>query len=276
MTTTPSEEPGLPGPYAARLGLTGAPGADLDGLRAMQRAHIRAIPFENLDPVRGVVPSLEPADIEAKLVRGGRGGYCHEHDILFSHMLTRVGFGVTELGARVVRGAADPAARPRTHMALLVDVPGERTPYLADVGFGERFGLLEPVPLVVDREFEGAGRRHRLVHAPHRGPLPLWVLQAWEDGAWRGQYAFTLDPFERSDFAAANWFVATNPRSPFARRPYVQRSFPDGGHLSLVDHLLTRTDLNGARTEREIPEGGLVPVLTGEFGLTLPADFALA
>jgi N-hydroxyarylamine O-acetyltransferase len=193
-------------------------------------AHLRGIPFENLDALRRRAPSLELGDLTAKLVAGPRGGYCYEHNTLFAAALEALGFGVTRLAARVVVGADRVESRPRTHMALLVEVPGRPGPYLADVGFGAIGALLEPVPLVAGTEFEGAGRRHRLVTVEHPGPLELWVLQAYgeerggvaSDGPWQAQYAFTLEPFEHADFEVVNWHIGTNPRSPFTQRLYVQ------------------------------------------------------
>ncbi|MGW0870015.1 arylamine N-acetyltransferase family protein [Streptomyces sp. NPDC002740] len=263
--------------YLRRIGWEGERRADAATLRGVHLAHSRAIPFENLDPLRGTVPSLAPADLIAKLVRGGRrGGYCYEHNMLFAAVLEALGFGVTLLTARVVVGAQRFEDRPRTHMALLVEVPGAPLPYLADVGFGARGALLEAVPLTADTEFHDAGRRHRLVHAPHHGPLDLWVLQAHETngasdgGAWQAQYVFTLEPFERPDFEVINWHIATNPRSPFSSRVYVQRSTP-GRHLLLDGLLLTGTDADGTVERRELTdETEARRVLDEEFGVAVP------
>jgi N-hydroxyarylamine O-acetyltransferase len=212
----------------------------------------------------------------AKLVRDGRrGGYCYEHNTLLAAVLEALGFRVTLLTARVVLGARRFEDRPRTHMALLVDVPGEPQPYLADVGFGARGALLEPVPLTADVEFHDAGRRHRLVHAPHRGPLELWVLEAQAHGGsegdvWQAQYAFTLEPFERPDFEVINWHIATNPRSPFSSRAYVQRVTPDR-HLLLDGPLLTETHADGTVKQRELTdETEARRVLDEEFGIAVP------
>jgi N-hydroxyarylamine O-acetyltransferase len=262
--------------YFWRIGWDGDRRADAATLRGVHLAHSRAIPFENLDPLRGVAPSLDPADLIAKLVRDGRrGGYCYEHNTLFAAVLEALDFRVTLLTARVVLGARRFEDRPRTHMALLVEVPGEPRPYLADVGFGAAGALLEPVPLTVDVEFHGAGRRHRLVHAPHRGPLELWVLEAQAHGGSEGdvrqaQYAFTLEPFERPDFEMINWHIATNPRSPFSSRAYVQRVTPDR-HLLLDGRLLTETHADGAVKQRELTdETEARRVLDEEFGIAVP------
>ncbi|MEV3969268.1 arylamine N-acetyltransferase [Streptomyces sp. NPDC050698] len=263
--------------YLRRIGWEGERRAVPATLRGAHLAHMRAIPFENLDALRRTAPSLALADLMAKLVHSRRGGYCYEHNTLFAHTLETLGFRVTRLAARVVLGADSIASRPRTHMALLVEVPGEPRPYLADVGFGAVGALLQPVPLVADTEFEGAGRRHRLVHAPHHGPLEMWVLEAHDQGkdAWIAQYAFTLEPFEAPDYDVINWHVGTNPRSPFTRRLYVQHVSADR-HLLLDGPLLTKTRADGTVTERELTgEGEVRRLLEEEFGISAPDGMTL-
>ncbi|WP_432119139.1 arylamine N-acetyltransferase family protein [Streptomyces sp. bgisy032] len=262
--------------YFRRIGWEGERRADPATLRGVHLAHMRAIPFENLDALRRTAPSLDPADLMAKLVHSRRGGYCYEHNSLFARALRALGFRVTLLTARVVVGADGITSRPRTHMALLVDVPGEPRPYLADVGFGAIGALLEPVPLVAGVEFDDAGRRHRLVHAPHDGPLDLWVLEAHDrqKGDWAAQYAFTVEPFERPDFDVVNWYVGTHPRSPFTQRLYAQHLGADR-HLLLDGRLLTETRTDGTVTEREVTgEAEVRRLLDEEFGISAP-DHAL-
>ncbi|WP_395575396.1 arylamine N-acetyltransferase [Streptomyces sp. BK79] len=268
--------------YLDRIGWAGERRPDAATLRGLHLAHLRAVPFENLDALTGSAPSLDLADLTAKLVHGRRrGGYCYEHNTLFAAALEALGFRVTRLAARVVVGADRFEDRPRTHMALLAEAPGDPRPYLADVGFGAIGSLLEPVPLTADTEFHDAGRRHRLAHAPHAGPLELWVLEAYEDrgerpgSGWVAQYAFTLEPFERPDYEVINWHVATNPRSPFSRRPYVQRLTPDG-HLLLDGDRLTATRADGTVTERKLTDEAEVRrVLARDFGIDAPEGLRL-
>jgi N-hydroxyarylamine O-acetyltransferase len=264
---------GLDG-YLRRIGWAGGRQPGEETLRGVHLAHAYGIPFENLDPVSGDVPSLALGDLEAKLVRGGRGGYCYEQNTLLAAALEALGFGVTRLTARVVVGAERMASRPRTHMALLVHVPGQSRPYLADVGFGALGGLLEPVPLVTGVTFEDGERRHRLVHMPHEGPLEMWVLQAWGPEGWARQYAFTVEPFEQSDIEVINWHIATNPRSPFRSRLFVQRTGP-GVHRTLAERELTVTSAEGAVERRKVADGELRGVLRDEFGLRVPDDMRL-
>src|SRR3954471_2052207 len=134
------------GAYLERVGYSGdlVPGEAV--LEALHLAHATHIPFENLDILLGRPVLLDLESLQAKLVRGQRGGYCFEQNTLFAAALEELGFSVTRLAARVRSGASGP--RPRTHMLLRVDVEG--WPWLADVGFGGD-GLLLPVPLVAGR-----------------------------------------------------------------------------------------------------------------------------
>lgn len=139
------------------------------------------------------------------------------------------------------------------------------------------------MPLTVGAEFRDAGRRHRFVHLPHRGPLELWMLQAYaedkggepEGGTWQPQYAFTLEPFEHPDFEVVNWHIATNLRSPFTQRLFVQRVTPER-HLLLHGGLLTETRADSVVSERELADEGEVRrALEEEFGIEAPEGMKL-
>jgi N-hydroxyarylamine O-acetyltransferase len=80
-------------------------------------------------------------DLQDKMVRASRGGYCYEHVTLFAAVLERLGFDVTGLSARVRMGSG--ALRPATHALLRVAVDGGD--WICDVGFGH--GQLEPIEL---------------------------------------------------------------------------------------------------------------------------------
>ncbi|MFE6866743.1 arylamine N-acetyltransferase [Kitasatospora sp. NPDC057692] len=256
--------------YFARIGWDGERAPTLATLRSLQHAHVLAVPFENIDVVVGAVPSLDLADLEAKIVSGSRGGYCFEHNTLFAAVLEQLGFEVARHTGRVRAGARPGEVRPRTHLVLAVRVPGaEGARHLADVGFGSRDALLEPLPLIPGLVREGRGRRHRLVLEEADGPVPVWVLQIRADDAWRELLSFTLDPAPAPDINIANWYVATHPRSPF-RRLFVQRTLAHG-HLSLDGGTLTRTAADGTLTVEELDgELRLREVLEAEFGITPP------
>lgn len=62
--------------YLDRIGLSGPD----PGLPALHAAHVRAIPFENIDPVLGWTPDLNLVAVADKLLTRRRGGYCYELD----------------------------------------------------------------------------------------------------------------------------------------------------------------------------------------------------
>ncbi|WP_327681855.1 arylamine N-acetyltransferase family protein [Kitasatospora sp. NBC_00458] len=262
--------------YFARIGWDGERAPTVATLRSLHHAHVLGIPFENIDVVVGTVPSLDLADLQAKLVEGSRGGYCFEHNTLFAAVLEQLGFGVTRLTGRVRLGAGPGEVRPRTHMVLEVRVPGESGRHLADVGFGSARSLLEPLPMIPGLVREGLGRFNRLVVEEADGPAPVWVLQARTGpadaaDAWEELVSFTLDRAPAVDVGIANWHVATHPRSPF-RRLFVQRTLPTG-HLSLDATTLTRTGPDGTTAVEEIDgTDGVRELLESEFGITPPPD----
>ena len=86
--------------YLARIGLRGRP-----DMAELHRAHVTSIPFENLDPHRGMPVSLAPEDLERKLVHERRGGYCFEQNLLL------------KAGARGARRRGRPVAGPRPRRA---------------------------------------------------------------------------------------------------------------------------------------------------------------
>lgn len=87
--------------YRARIGYEGPRAPTLATLRELHERHPDAIPFEAIDVLleRGV--DIAPKAVEDKLVHGGRGGYCFEHNGLFKRVLEAIGFHVEGLSARV-------------------------------------------------------------------------------------------------------------------------------------------------------------------------------
>ncbi len=126
--------------YLRRIDYGGGIEPTLPSLQALHLAHATHIPFENLDILLGRSIRLDLESLQAKLVAGGRGGYCFEQNTLFAAVLRALGFDVTLLAARVRFGAN--RVLPRTHMALQVHI--DNTDWLADVGFGAA-GLLLPI-----------------------------------------------------------------------------------------------------------------------------------
>ncbi len=252
--------------YLERVGYRGDRRPTLAVLEALHLAHATHIPFENLDVLLKVPIRLDLASVQAKLVRGGRGGYCFEQNTLFAAALERFGFPVARLAGRVRAGAH--RVLPRTHMTLLVTVEGgEGGSWLADVGFGAE-GLLLPVPFGAGEAARQFAWTYRIV--PEEPGLS--VLQSSRGGAWEDLYAFTLDPQAPIDYEMANYYTSTHPDSRFLRTLTVQRATPEGRHI-LRDRelLLDRGAHEPAVTSRTIADDDeLLAVLAETFGLWFP------
>jgi N-hydroxyarylamine O-acetyltransferase len=97
--------------YLERVGLSAG---ERPTLQAIHRAHATSIPFENLDPHRGIPVSLAQEDLERKLVYERRGGYCFEQNLLLASALEHLGLTVEPMLARVRRGVGIRARRRRS------------------------------------------------------------------------------------------------------------------------------------------------------------------
>lgn len=216
--------------YLARIGYAGPREPNLELLRALHALHPAAIPFEAIDVLLDREIELGSAALQAKLVAGGRGGYCFEQNGLFKLALSALGFDVAGLIARSRWGRPLNDIRARTHMALRVRLGGED--WLADVGYSSAM-LTAPVRL-------GERRPQATLHEPVRltpvdGELRLEVLIA--DG-WRPLYDAVPRPQHDQDFVAASWFISTYPTSPFKQALIVSRTTPQARYV-LVDNQLT-------------------------------------
>ena len=73
----------------------------LETLRALHKAHMLAVPFENLDIHLGRPIVLDEDRLYRKIVGERRGGFCYELNGLFAALLRELGYEVTLLSARV-------------------------------------------------------------------------------------------------------------------------------------------------------------------------------
>jgi N-hydroxyarylamine O-acetyltransferase len=238
--------------YLARIG------ADRGAsLAEVHRAHATSITFEGLSAHIGEGVPLDPASLAAKLVDGGRGGYCFEQNLLLRAALESLGYEVEPHLARVRVGAAPGQIRGRTHLLLRVG-DGERN-WHADVGFGTGT-LSEPIPWGPGEEHEQAGWRFRVVEDAGE-----WALQTVQEESWSDLYAFVPEPSPMIDIEINNWWTATAPESPFVAGFLVGRQWADGRRLALSDwgelKLLESTPAGTVETPLE---PGQVPAVLAE------------
>ena len=247
--------------YLRRIGLDPA---DKPAWQAVHRAHVTTIPFENLDPHRGIAVSLEQADLERKLVADRRGGYCFEHNLLLASALEHLGLEVEPMLARARVGGARRETRPATHLVLRVtDRDGRQ--WQADVGFGLGT-LLDPIPFGPAGVREQSGWSFQVV--PDDDELTLKTLGP---NGWADVYSFPPRPAFRVDIEVSNWWVATNPASPFVSRLIVSASHDDGRREALHDFsgsLLALASSPDGTEVTEVEREAIPSLLARRFGLS--------
>ena len=244
--------------YLRRIDYRGRLDPTADTLRALHRAHMLAVPFENLDIHGGRPLVLDEAGLFDKIVRRRRGGFCYEMNGLFAALLRALHFDVTMLAAAVPdeEGGLGPEF---DHLTLLVPLE-ER--WLGDVGFGRSF--VEPLRLDEPGEQYQDGDVYRIQHDGAR-----WtVLWRGEDGTWEEQYTFTLRPRQLQDFMHE---CHIKQKSPFwTDRRVCSRATPEG--RITVSNMKLIVTTRGEQQERLlVDEDELAATLRERFGIELPA-----
>ena len=248
--------------YLDRIGYAGTPRVDLETLRTIHRAHLLAIPYENLDVQLKAQGDVTVAHAFEKLVTRRRGGWCYEMNGVLGWALSEIGFAVTRLSGAVARMERGEASHGN-HLVLRVDLD---QPYIADVGFGD--GVLEPIPLAAgDHRVAGYDFKLEQVDAD------WWRLHNHALGG-APYFDFTLETAREETLAATCQWLRTAPESVFTQFPIVQRHTPDG--LVIILGRTLRRVRPGERTQTLIESADQFgEILTGEFGLDVPQMTAL-
>jgi len=249
--------------YLRRLGLTERPAPDLKGLRAVHRAHLRAIPYENLDVQLGRPVTIAREPILAKIVRGGRGGWCYEMNGTLGWALEALGFKVTRLAGAVMRETMGDAFAAN-HLVLKVELPEGL--YLADAGFGD--GPLDPIR-IQPGPFSAAGFDFHLTQLDD----VWWRLTNHPYGGAKS-FDFALDEADESQLAAMCQRLQTEEWSPFVQNLVVQRHTPEG--LTVLRGRVVRLITPAGHTDRSLDSADELVRFLGEgFGLDVPEAASL-
>lgn len=268
--------------YFARIGLMAAPTLDAEGLSTLQRAHRRAIGFENLAIPLGEGIRIDGASVFEKLVLRGRGGYCFEQNRLLSDAFSALGLVNRPLLARVLLGLPEHAAPPRTHTMVLVNLGGAA--WIVDAGFGGSY--VPPLPLEDGAQAQTPdGAWHRLLRSGERGSLGgEWRLEragpasatdgrSAAHGDWQPQYVFDLAEVAQDDLEMGNHWTSTRPDTRFTTL-CVASVVLENGFAAITDRQLT-VHRNGVAETREIGDAAdYARTLCDVMGIDLCAEDA--
>ncbi len=247
-----------PSAYLDRIGYAGPRAPDFATLDGVMRAHVAAVPFENLDVQLGRPVGLDLETIFTKIVGQRRGGWCYEQNGLLGWALAELGFEVRRIACGVMRAANGDAAMGN-HLALIVRLD---RPWLVDVGFGGS----QAAPIA-------------LAEASHAHPPYAITLSRADADHWRFSETLGADKPFSFDFAETSadeallaakcaW-LQTGAELPFVPNFVVQRRAGDR-HLSLRGRVFSERGSEG-ETERLLADADdLVATLKDRFGLDVP------
>ncbi|WP_176695842.1 arylamine N-acetyltransferase family protein [Phenylobacterium immobile] len=249
--------------YLDRIAYDGPVSPSLDVLHALHRAHILAVPYENLDVQLGRPLTASREAAWEKIVGRRRGGWCYEMNGVFGLALELAGYDVTRVAGGVGRGGAPGMAG--NHLVNLVRLPEGF--WIADVGLAD--GPQDPFRLEA-HAFSAAGFDFR--------------LEDLGDGAWR---------LHNHDLGAAPYFdfrpvladeallesvcqaIQTHPESPKKLNALVMRHTPSG-LLQLRGRVLREVTPEGRVAETLIATAAeWADVVRTRFDLDLPEAASL-
>ncbi len=142
-------------------------------LKKLQLAHLKAIPFENLEIHYGNRILLDYRHIENKILGSKRGGYCFELNGLFSELLKKLGFECYLSSASFYMGE-EKYSDEMDHMLIIVEL--DEGSFVTDVGLID--GFHQPKLLTENEVFLD----HIYYYRWGRNPDGHFLLQKSADG----------------------------------------------------------------------------------------------
>lgn len=210
--------------YLARIGvLKGHLEPGDETIRFLQRRHLLAVPFENLDIhwKRPIVLDVER--FYKKIVDKKRGGFCYELNGLFNQLLASLGFKTRLVSARVFNGTTH--GPEFDHAAIIVTIGDDE--YLADVGFGDF--TAEPLCFSLGAEQQDANG----IFVIRRYDDEYFEVAKKDGDTWKSEYIFKDVPRDLSEFAEMCDFQQYSPESHFTKGKLIS-IMTEGGRKTLT------------------------------------------
>lgn len=244
--------------YLKRIHYSGNISESMETLKQIHQLHPKYIPFENIDPYTGKVPSLNSGDIFEKLVVQSRGGYCYEQNLLLHEVLKSLGYNAELQLAHVLWRKDENSKTAKTHLLQIVDLDGKK--YVVDCGFGI---VTLTAPILLDEENPQQTPNGLFMISQKDGGYILWF---WKE-KWLPVYRFALESVEHADLEIANWYLSTHPESNF-KKNLVLSKVDENARYTYADHVLTIRSNNGQKESVAIDdEIQLFDTLKNTFGL---------
>jgi len=232
--------------YLRRVDVDGDLPPTYDTLLRLHRAHLDAVPYENLGIMLGRPPSVDPAESLARVGEVGRAGYCFHQNGALGAVLTELGFELSRRHGHVWTGEGDRDDSYLNHLVLVADgLPTDDNPggrWWVDVGLGDAFR--DPVPVTVGRH-DQAGFRYEITEVRDDG----WSFRHDRAGTFTGIEVSSLST-EQPVVEAAHARLSAPEDGRFAKLLVVQRRDETG--VDTVRGCLHHRTLADDATETEL------------------------
>ncbi|NHQ87531.1 arylamine N-acetyltransferase [Iodobacter sp. HSC-16F04] len=225
--------------YLERINYSGSTAAGLPTLTALHQAHMRHIPFENLDIHLGIAIDLSLPALFDKIILKKRGGFCYELNYLFLALLSSLGFSTQLISAQVFNGKSYGPAFD--HLLLLITLDQQQ--YIADVGFGDSF----QTPLLIHPQ-----KNDHAAYQIMQNDQTYTVMQKKSNHEYKPQYQFTLNAYDITDFAEMCIYQQTSPASHFTQKSVCSIATAEGRNTISNDCVIQSK--NGHRTLHHIED----------------------
>lgn len=245
--------------YLARIGVE-KKAPSITYLRELQKAHLIHVPFENLDIHYGSKIILDYRKIFEKIIKRKRGGFCHELNGLFYHLLYHLGFDCYIISAQFWNSDKNSFGKPFEHMAIIVAMNGKD--WYVDVGFGD--GPISPLMVekgVVQMDYTKYWRIDT-------DPDENYLLRLSEDAShFNTRILFTKEERQLIQFIEVCEFQQTSIESIFKQKKLVTQLLPNG-RVTLTDRKLKITDLAETTESDIMHEDEFLSKLEHHFGIS--------
>ncbi|MEO9872388.1 arylamine N-acetyltransferase family protein [Ekhidna sp.] len=245
--------------YLNRIGLKREEPA-LKYLKKLQKAHLLTIPFENLDIHYGSKIVLDYQKIFEKIVLQKRGGFCHELNGLFYHLLYHLGFDCYIISAKFWKEDKNQFGKPFEHMVIIVDINDEK--WLVDVGFGD--GPISPIK-VKKGDIQMDYTRYWKIDTD---PDENFILKVSDNATqFFSRILFTTEEKQLIQFMEICEFQQTSIESPFTKKKIITILTPTG-RVTLTDRKLKISNLAEIDEIEIMHEDEFLSKLQHHFGIT--------
>lgn len=221
--------------YFDRIHFEGSTEASISNLQEIHRAHVRHVPFENLDIHYQHWITLDQARFFDKIVLRKRGGFCYELNGLLMQALTMMGYEAHFISGSVFLPPQQSFGPYLAHVAILVHFPTQS--FLVDVGFGSSFP--EPLPIEWNRVQTQQGVQYVLRPINEEEIL---IDRSFDEGStFMPMYKFKQTPRVLEDFQPLCEYHQTSEESPLYQKKLCSMA-TENGRITLTSHHLTVTD----------------------------------